>query len=41
MGAQYLKYYDLFDYNNKDANKTLIIGGAAYTYPRHYLEKYQ
>lgn len=40
MGAQYLKYYDLFDYNNKNANKTLIIGGAAYTYPRHYLEKY-
>ena len=40
MGAQYLKYYDLFNYTNKNANKTLIIGGAAYTYPRHYLEKY-
>lgn len=40
MGAQYLKYYDLFEYFNKDANKTLMIGGAAYTYPKHYLKKY-
>ena len=40
MGAQYLKYYDLFEYYNKDANKTLMIGGAAYTYPKHYLNKH-
>jgi spermidine synthase len=40
MGAEYLKYYDLFEYFNKDAEKTLLIGGAAYTYPIHYLGKY-
>jgi len=41
MGAQYLKYYDLFEYFNKDAQTTLLIGGAAYTYPIHYLDKYK
>lgn len=41
MGAEYLKYYDLFEYFNKDANNTLLIGGAAYTYPIHYLDKYE
>lgn len=41
MGAKYLRYYDLFEYLNKDAKATLLIGGAAYTYPRHYLQKYQ
>ena len=40
MGAEYLKYYDLFEYFNKDAKSTLMIGGAAYTYPIHYLTKY-
>jgi len=40
MGAQYLKFYDLFEYFNKDAKSTLLIGGAAYTYPIHYLNKY-
>lgn len=40
MGAEYLKFYDLFDYYNKDAKNTLLIGGAAYTYPMHYLNKY-
>lgn len=40
MGAQYLKFYDLFEYFNKDAKSTLLIGGAAYTYPIHYLDKY-
>ena len=40
MGAKYLKYYDLFEYFNKDAKSTLLIGGAAYTYPIHYLQKY-
>lgn len=39
--AQYLKYYDLFEYLNKDAKSTLLIGGAAYTYPIYYLQKYQ
>lgn len=41
MGAKYLTYYDLFEYYNKKANKTLMIGGAAYTYPKHYLKKYE
>ena len=41
MGAEYLKYYDLFDYYNKNANDVLMIGGAAYTYPMHFLEKYE
>ena len=41
MGAMYLRYYDLFEYLNKDAKSTLMIGGAAYTYPIHYLQKYQ
>ena len=41
MGATYLYYYDLFEYYNKEANDALMIGGAAYTYPMHYLEKYQ
>ena len=41
MGAEYLKYYDLFEYLNKDANSSLLIGGAAYTYPMHYLKKYE
>lgn len=40
MGAKYLTYYDLFEYYNKKANNTLMIGGAAYTYPKHYLKKY-
>ena len=41
MGVMYLRYYDLFGYLNKDAKSTLMIGGAAYTYPIHYLQKYQ
>lgn len=41
MGAKYLYYYDLADYYLKDFNSTLMIGGAAYTYPTHYLEKFQ
>ena len=41
MGAKYLTYYDLFSYYNKNAKNTLMIGGAAYTYPKHYLRKYK
>ena len=40
MGAEYLQYYDLFNYYNKNANSTLMIGGAAYTYPTHYFKKF-
>ena len=41
MGAKYLYYYDLFEYYHKDAKEALMIGGAAYTYPMHYLKKYE
>ena len=41
MGATYLYYYDLFEYYNKEAKDALMIGGAAYTYPMHYLKKYE
>jgi len=41
MGAKYLRFYDLFEYFNKEAQSTLLIGGAAYTYPIHYLNKYE
>ena len=41
MGARYLYYYDLADYYLKDFKSTLMIGGAAYTYPTHYLDKFQ
>ena len=41
MGAEYLYYYDLFEYYDKEANDALMIGGAAYTYPMHYLKKYE
>ena len=41
MGAKYLYYYDLVDYYLKDFKSTLMIGGAAYTYPTHYLDKFQ
>ncbi len=41
MGSKYLYYYDLFDYFQKDADNVLLIGGAAYTYPTHYLNKYK
>lgn len=40
MGAEYLKYYDLFNYFNPDSKNVLMIGGAAYTYPIHYLQTY-
>ena len=41
MGSAYLYYYNLFDYFNKDAKSTLMIGGAAYTYPTYYLNNYE
>ncbi len=41
MGATYLYYYDLFEYYDKEAKDALMIGGAAYTYPMHYLKKYE
>jgi len=36
----YAKFYRLAGYFNHDIKKSLLIGGAAYTYPRDYLKKY-
>lgn len=41
MGAKYLRFFDMFEYFNKETKNTLLIGGAAYTYPIHYLNKYE
>lgn len=41
MGSKYLYYYDLFDYFQKETSNALLIGGAAYTYPTHFLNKYE
>lgn len=41
LSSDYLKYYDLFDYYKTDTKNVLMIGGAAYTYPIYYLNKYQ
>lgn len=40
LSSDYLKFYDLFDYYKNDAKDTLMIGGAAYTYPMYYLERF-
>ncbi len=40
MTDNYLKYYDLFDYYNKNTSDILMIGGAAYVYPNYYLKKF-
>jgi len=37
---QYLKYYDLVSYFNPDFQKTLMIGGSAYAYPKHFIKKF-
>ena len=41
LSSDYLKFYDLFDYYKNDSKDTLMIGGAAYTYPNYYLEKFK
>ncbi|MCX6781561.1 MAG: fused MFS/spermidine synthase [Candidatus Magasanikbacteria bacterium] len=35
---EYTKFFDLHKYLNPDAKNALMIGGAAYTYPRHFLQ---
>lgn len=40
LSSDYLKFYDLFDYYKNDVKDTLMIGGAAYTYPMYYLERF-
>ena len=41
LTSEYLKYYDLFDYYQKNTDNVLLIGGAAYTYPSYYLENFK
>lgn len=41
LTSDYLKYYDLFDYYQENAENVLMIGGAAYSYPSYFLEKYK
>lgn len=37
---EYLQFYQLAEHFNPGFRKALIIGGAAYSYPRHYLQEY-
>ena len=37
---QYTKFYDLIEHFNPSFKRTLMIGGGAYSYPKHYLRKY-
>ena len=41
LAAEYTKYYDLAKHFKPDFQKTLMLGGAAYSYPKHYLKKYK
>lgn len=36
----YTKFYDLAEHFNPDFKSTLMIGGAAFSYPKYFLEKY-
>jgi spermidine synthase len=37
---EYTKFYDLAAHFKPDFKKSLLLGGAAYSYPKYYLEKY-
>ena len=37
---EYTKFYELASHFNPDFEKTLLLGGAAYSYPKYYLEKH-
>ena len=37
---EYTKYYNLFSHFKPDFKNTLMIGGAAYSYPKEFLKKY-
>ena len=37
---RYLKYYDLAEHFNPDFQRSLLIGGATYSYPKHHLKKF-
>jgi len=38
--SKYAKYYNLASHFNPDFKKTLILGGAGYSYPKYFLLKY-
>jgi len=38
---RYAKYYNLADYFNPDIRNALMLGGAAYSYPRDFLSKHK
>lgn len=40
LTLEYAKYYHLISHFKPDLQKTLLIGGAGYTFPRDYLNKY-
>jgi len=40
LAAEYTKYYRLVQHFNPGFKKTLMIGGAAYSYPKHYLREF-
>jgi spermidine synthase len=40
LANEYLKYYDLAEYFKPNFRKTLLLGGAGYSYPKYFLEKY-
>ena len=37
---EYTKMYDLMFDTEKEIKNTLLIGGAGYSYPKHYISKY-
>lgn len=39
--SEYTKYYDLIFNANIDINNVMMIGGAGYSYPKYYLNKYE
>lgn len=41
LNSEYMEYYNLFDYYNKNTENTLMIGGAAYIYPTYYLDNFK
>lgn len=40
LANEYLKYYDLAEYFKPGFKKTLLLGGAGYSYPKYFLEKF-
>lgn len=40
LASEYAKYYHLIRHFKSDLNKTLMIGGAGYSFPKEYLKTY-